>query len=225
MSDYLLLGPVRFEKFELPPRIFFGGAQRMAVHALPGGVRVIDALGRDDADIVWSGAFSGSDAAERARLLDLLRAEGGVWPLAWDAFAYEVVIAAFEAEYQHANWVPYRVVCKVVLDLAQAAVLAVADLAGSVLADLTQAGPLAGGAVAALGAAGGAVPGTAAFAATLGSAGGAVQAIAANMQQAGGDLLSAGDPATAAQAAGSLASLADAQGFAGRALSNLTLAL
>ena len=71
----LLLGPVVFQDFELPGWVRFGGAQRLAVHQMPGGARVIDMLGRDDAEICWSGVFSGSDAPERARLIDLMRAD------------------------------------------------------------------------------------------------------------------------------------------------------
>ena len=70
MSDIaLLLGPVAFQDFELPANIGFGGEQRLAVHCLPGGARVIDVLGRDDAEITFSGIFSGSDATLRARTL------------------------------------------------------------------------------------------------------------------------------------------------------------
>src|SRR5277367_6265103 len=126
MSDYLQLGPVSFQDFELPGRIRFGGAQRLAVHVLPGGARVIDAMGPDDADIAWGGAFSGVDAADNARALDLMRVQGGVWTLAWDAFCYLVVIREFAAAYEHSNWVPYRISCTVVQDLAQSAVELVA---------------------------------------------------------------------------------------------------
>ena len=53
MAGTLLLGPVLFRDFELPGQITWGGKQRLAVHHLPGGRRVIDAMGRDDAAIVW----------------------------------------------------------------------------------------------------------------------------------------------------------------------------
>lgn len=224
MSDYLSLGPVSFAGFELPAQIGFGGAQRLAVHTLPGGMRVIDAMGRDDADIVWSGAFAGSDAADRARLLDVLRAEGGAWPLAWEAFCYLVVIERFEAQYQHSNWVPYRIACKVVQDLAQSAVDAAVSLAAGLLSDLAAA---AGGidtsqALAPVSASGATAPGSAAYAAALGGVGGVAAQIGAGMTTAGASLLAAGDPATAAAAAGRLAALADAQGYVGRALANLS---
>ena len=50
MSAYSL-GSVSFRSFEVPATINVGGAQRLAVHRLLGGIRVIDALGRDDSDI------------------------------------------------------------------------------------------------------------------------------------------------------------------------------
>src|SRR3954469_21838480 len=104
MSDgTLLLGPILFQDFEMPERVRWGGAQRLSVHRLPGGARVIDALGRDDFDIAWSGVFSGDDATLRARGLDLMRAEGGVWPLTWNWFFYSVVIAVFQADYTRRN--------------------------------------------------------------------------------------------------------------------------
>lgn len=221
MSDYLLLGPVNFRGFELPQGIGFGGRQHLAVHALPGGARVIDAMGRDDADIVWSGAFSGADAADRARLLDALRAEGQALPLAWDAFCYLVAIAQFEADYRHANWVPYRLVCKVIQDLSQPAAEAAADLAAGLIADLTTAGAPAAGALAAVGVADATAPGSAAYAGAMANLALAAAGIASGMAGANTALLAAADPGAAAAAAGTLASLADAQGFVARAAANL----
>jgi hypothetical protein len=91
MGTPLVLGPVLFADFEVPERIGFGGRQQLVIHQLPGGGRVIDALGRDDADISWSGFFSGEDAADRARVVDTLRAQGQPLPLIWDAFYYTVL--------------------------------------------------------------------------------------------------------------------------------------
>jgi hypothetical protein len=147
MSDvFLVLGPVAFNDFEIPERIVFGGAQRLAVHKLPGGLRVIDALGRDDRELSWSGIFTGSNATERARLLDVLRVQGTVLPLTWDVFFYSVVIAAFEAEYRHGWWIPYRLTCTVLSDEATAAIESNASAAGQALSDLGSAAQLTSGA-------------------------------------------------------------------------------
>jgi hypothetical protein len=222
MSDYLQLGPVNFQDFELPGRIRFGGAQRMAVHVLPGGARVIDAMGRDDADVAWSGAFSGADAADRARSIDLMRAGGAMWTLAWEAFCYQVVIERFDATYEHSNWVPYRISCKVVQDLAQSVPNLPTSLATGVLADLAAVvGIGTAAAVAALAVSGALSPGTAAYAGAVGAVGAVAGQAQAGMGSAGNSLLEAQDPASAATAAGQLASYADANGYAGRALANL----
>jgi len=222
MSAYLQLGPVTFQDFEMPAQVAFGGAQRLAVHVLPGGARVIDAMGRDDADVVWTGAFSGNDAADRARQIDLLRAEGGVQALAWDAFCYLVVIASFEASYQHVNWVPYRIACKVLADQTQPAFAPTAALAATLVADLTAATAInATAAIAAVSALGATSPGTAAYAAATSSLQGLSGQISSGMTGAGASLLAASDPAAAASAAGSLATLADAQGYVSRAGVNL----
>lgn len=227
MSEFLLLGPVTFHSFELPARIGFGGAQRLAVHRLPGGARVIDAMGRDDAPIAWSGAFAGPDAADRARLLDLLRVEGLPLPLAWDAFAFLVVIAAFEAVYERPNWVPYRIACTVLLDQTQALTDIAAPLLATLGADLTAAGGVVdvSAVQAALAAPGGATLGTGAYDAALQAVGAAQGTAQSGMTGAGAALLAAGDPVSAATAAGQLAQMADANGFLSRAASNLANAL
>ena len=117
-NQTLLLGSVQFADFELPTSITWGGAQSLAVHRLPGGVRVIDAMGRDDAALSWSGIFTGPDAATRAQALDLMRADGAVLPLAWQGFSYSAVIAKFEADYRRSNWIAYRIECTVLRDEA-----------------------------------------------------------------------------------------------------------
>jgi len=222
MSDYLLLGAVSFQDFELPGRIRFGGSQRLVVHKLPGGMRVIDAMGRDDADVTWSGAFSGSDAADRALAIDLMRAQGGTWTLTWNELCYLVVIGSFEATYQYSNWIPYRISCTVVQDLSQAPAVTAVALATSVLNDLGAVTAVdTSVAVTALSALGALSPGTSAYAAGVSAVGQVVSEAQAGRASAGAALLAASDPATAATAAGQIAGYADANGYAGRALANL----
>jgi hypothetical protein len=140
MSDSaVVLGPVVLDNFEVVSGITFGGAQRLIVHDLPGGRRVIDALGRQDAAIAFQGFFSGADATERARLVDELRAAGGVLSLSWDVFIYSVIIRSFSADFRCNWWIPYRVECLVLRDDAAALVEAVIDLGTSVLDDLGSA--------------------------------------------------------------------------------------
>ncbi len=227
----LLLGPILFQDFELPERVRWGGQQRLTVHSLPGGVRVIDSLGRDDSDIVWSGVFSGDDAAVRARALDLMRAGGGSWPLTWEWFFYTVVIARFDADYARSNWVPYRVTCKVVRDETAAAVGATVSLVTSVLNDLASAQNL-GSTVAFSGAIGSLVPtqatqpGSSSYAGASAALAGASQQIDAGI--AGTDeqlgIASVSDASgldTTTNLAGQLAALTAARGYVGRAVANL----
>jgi hypothetical protein len=135
----LLLGPIQFTDFELPAAITWGGAQNLVVHRLPGGDRIIDAMGRDDAPITWSGIFTGTDATLRAHELDLMRAEGNTWPLTWEDFFYSVVISHFEADYRRTNWIPYRITCIVVRDEASALVNTALSSVQSVADDLATA--------------------------------------------------------------------------------------
>jgi hypothetical protein len=135
-----------FQDFEVPCGINFGGTQRLAVHRLPGGVRVIDALGRDDANICFGGIFYGDDATLRARLLDEMRASGALLPLTWDVFFYTVVISQFQADYATSNWIPYKITCTVLRDEASALIEAVLSLGATVLSDVGSAISQAGSA-------------------------------------------------------------------------------
>jgi len=139
----LLLGPIAFQDFEVPASINIGGTQRLAIHRLPGGMRVIDALGRDDADIAFAGTFSGPDATLRARSIDEMRVSGLSMPLTWDVFFYSVIIKKFEADYRSARWIPYRMTCTVVCDEARGAAPSPISLADNALSDVTAAATFA----------------------------------------------------------------------------------
>ena len=218
MATNLLLGAVVFQSFELPERIGWGGSQRLTVHRLPGGARVIDAMGRDDAQIIWSGVFSGPDAGDRARLVDVMRAQGAVWPLTWDSFFYSAVISEFRAEYARVNWIPYRIACTVLRDEAQAVLGAAASLAADALGDI---GAAAGGgvdmsaALTALAVPGAATQGTAAY-------GSAVVAVGAASAQIDAGVMT-GETALAATTLDSAAGLGQAVGVCGN-LAALTAA-
>ncbi len=237
----LLLGPVLFQGFEVPERIGFGGRQRMAVHDLPGGARVIDALGRDDTPVVFGGVLSGPDASLRAHEIDLLRAQGAPLPLTWDSYFYTVVIADFRATYTRANWIPYRIVCTVLRDEAEALVQTGLTLLTQSTADLGSAASLLGGSVdltganAALAAPGATTLGTGAYSAAQSALAGTQSAVSGAITTAEGTLgpiaaggFAGGDAAGgiaalggATGAAGQLAALSAAQGYLGRTATNL----
>lgn len=133
----VILGPIALQDFEVPESITIGGAQRLAIHRLPGGARVIDALGPDDAEITWSGIASGPEAVIRIRVLDTLRRSGLPVPLAWDAHAYTVLVSNFEADTVNPYWIPYRIACTVLRD-DTAVPLGLSETVGIVLSpDLT----------------------------------------------------------------------------------------
>lgn len=139
----ILLGPIALRDFEVPETITFGGRQALAVHRLIGGTRVVDMLGRDDADITFSGTFLGPDASSRARSIDELRVLGKPIELIWDIFFYTVVVQSFDADFRNPWWVPFRLSCTVVRDEAAPLPAASATLADLLAADLAIAQDLA----------------------------------------------------------------------------------
>ena len=140
----LYLGEVSFESFEIPERISFGGAQRLAVHKLIGGARVIDALGRDDQSVSWAGVLSGSNAAARARSLDVMRVVGAAESLSWDAFCYSVIIGKLQFQFCSPWWIPYEISCVVQADLAQGASAVTPPAIQAFASDLALAGGFLG---------------------------------------------------------------------------------
>lgn len=142
----LSLGPVLFAAFEIPETIDFGGGQRLAVHDLPGGTRVIDLLGPVPSDIIWSGIFSGVDATSRARLLDRLRVQGQPLTLSWDVYSYSVVIRQLVVQYHNAAWVPYHIRVAVLQDNAVAIPPTAVALTTEAAADAAFAGSYGGSA-------------------------------------------------------------------------------
>ncbi len=124
MAD-LTLGDLTFDSsystFDLPDKITWGGAQRLGIHQLPGGVRIVDAMGADDMDLSWSGMFFGPSAVEKGQQLDRMRRKGAPVTLSWDSFSYSVVVEKFEGDFERHYQVPYRVSCKVIDDLTNPA--------------------------------------------------------------------------------------------------------
>ena len=110
------LGDVDLEAFEIPERLAFGGTQRLAVHELPGGARIVQALGGSPAPREWDGIFMGPQALARARSVDAIRSGGRPVTLAWHDFSVLVVVAEFVADFEKFFHIPYRIRCEVVRD-------------------------------------------------------------------------------------------------------------
>jgi hypothetical protein len=236
----LLLGPIAFQDFEVPSGVNFGGRQRLAVHRLPTGARIIDTLGRDDAEICFSGIFTGQDATLRARSVDVLRVAGTALPLTWDVFFYTVLISEFCADYRSGSWIPYFIRCTVLQDEASALAEVAVALGSALLGDINTAVGYASNAgldlsrlQPALAAPGATTFGTTAFVDAQASLNDAQSSIAASAGSAESTLtgVSFADVGTAqaginglsaaADASGALASLASANALVRRAAVNL----
>jgi hypothetical protein len=120
MSVTLTLGGIVFQGFEIPATINSGGEQMLAIHKMPGGNRVIDAMGPDDSEIRWSGRFRGSSAESRALLVDFMRRQGQQQLLAYSLHRYQVIVKDFSANFEQSYEIPYSITCAVVLDETQA---------------------------------------------------------------------------------------------------------
>lgn len=138
MTTILTLGGILFSDFEVPEKISFGGEHQFVVHKLPGGARVIDAMGRDDADISWAGRFRGNAAEFRARSLDFMRISGQPVELVWSTFRYQVLVRSFEADFQQPFEIPYRITCMVVTDETSPFLKALLGLDEAIGVDLNQ---------------------------------------------------------------------------------------
>lgn len=123
MSDQVVLklsvpgqGDYIFTHFEIPEHIAFGGRQKLAVHEMVGGKRVIDAMGASEKPLQWSGRLMGPLALARARYLNSLRSSGKKATLTWASISYDVVVEEFEADFERTYNMPYRISCVVVQD-------------------------------------------------------------------------------------------------------------
>lgn len=107
----VMLGRVVFQDFEIPERMQFGGSQRTVVHKLIGGNRVVDVLGPDAEDKVWSGRFRGPTAVQRAQSLDRIRQLGKPVTLTWGGLTFQVIVASAVFDYERSYEIPYRISC------------------------------------------------------------------------------------------------------------------
>lgn len=110
------LDDFEFQDFEVPEHFPFGGAQKLAVKTLIGGVRIADAMGADNRPIEWSGRFQGRDALARALALDAKRKAGKDLSLTWGELAFTVKIAEFLPDAEKAFEIPYSISLLVISD-------------------------------------------------------------------------------------------------------------
>jgi hypothetical protein len=135
----ILLGDFVFDGWEVPEKITWGGAQRVNVHKMIGGERVIDSMGPDNADISWSGIFLSPDASLRADQLDQMRKNGELLDLVFAGRYYSVVISSFQADQRMLSYVPYNITLAVQRDQSIATFPFVDDAIAAVLGDVIAA--------------------------------------------------------------------------------------
>ncbi|WP_419729525.1 hypothetical protein [Lichenicola sp.] len=147
----LIIGTLLLQDHEVPGRISIGGAQAVTIHKLPGGGRIIDAMGSDQGSISWHGLFIGPTAAGRARALDIMRQQGFPQVLSFGDYTFNIVIVHFEYDYRDRGAViSYRLKSEIIPD-ASGDDSGSADLGFSIQDDLgTGLGVLQTGAAAAL---------------------------------------------------------------------------
>lgn len=116
VDTYIQLGSFTFRDLEIPQSIALGGGQKLVVHELIGGNRVVDVLGAQPGDITWTGIMTGPDALSRAQTLDQMRIAG--LPINFSLFNknYNVIIETFTYEVERFYQVNYTILLKVVID-------------------------------------------------------------------------------------------------------------
>ncbi len=240
----VVLGSVVFEGHEVPSRIGVGGAHAVTIHRLPGGGRIVDAMGVDDSAISWGGFFTGPSAAARARLVDSMRQSGELVGLSFGDYAFNVVVIHFEYDLQDRGaLIAYRIRTETIPDAIAQTDDSQADMTSSLSADIASAtAALAGfglsapqtalsSVISAI-----ALPGPATSPTNLAAVGLALQAASAAVRSSvigsgsalpvGGDSLTLGITtsdglSTATTAAGSLAAATQAAGYVSRSQDSL----
>lgn len=115
----LQLGAVTFRDLEIPDTVPIGGAHAHKLHKLQGGVRVLDAMGRDDEPKSWAGRMLGPDAASRVQQLDAYRIAGQAIALSWDQYNFTVFVSQFRAEQLQSFHFTYSITVEVLVDNSQ----------------------------------------------------------------------------------------------------------
>ena len=105
------IGSLMLTGMEVPDRIRDGGQQQVVVHKLPGGGRVLDAIGNDPSRLELEGRFLGPTAFARSQMLKQMRIAGQPVQFSGAGLTLTVKIAEFSCDYQQKGIViPYRLV-------------------------------------------------------------------------------------------------------------------
>lgn len=108
-TDVLMLGGFIFEGFAAPEKLPGGGRQHIIAHRMPGGDRVVDAMGPDDRNRDFTGTFWADDALGQALTLDAMRRSGTPLPYSNGIEARTVVIEEFDFVVRSATCIEYAI--------------------------------------------------------------------------------------------------------------------
>ncbi|GBQ79229.1 hypothetical protein LU298_13555 [Komagataeibacter intermedius] len=145
-SAPVTIGGLTLTGMEVPHLIRDGGAQQVAVHRLPGGNKIIDAVGNDPDRLELSGTFVGPTAIERAWMLRQMRIAGQ--PVAFSGAGLSLLVRIVQYSYDYTQKgivIPYRLVLEQPPQVAATSGVTsglsalVGDDAGSALSGLTGA--------------------------------------------------------------------------------------
>jgi len=103
------IGSITFSGMEVPSVLRVGGQQRLVLHKLPGGDRLIDVAGSDLNRIELAGTFTGPTAQSRAQALANMRQAG--LPIRFIAAAVSTQAFIFDYAYDYTAKgavIPYR---------------------------------------------------------------------------------------------------------------------
>ncbi len=139
-SSPVTLGSMTFAGFEVPDQLRVGGEQTLVVHKLPGGDRVIQAMGNDPDRLTLSGRFIGPTAQSRAQQVEALRRGGAPQKFGIAGLSMRVLVMAFSYDYQQKGaWLPYTLVLEILPQVATSSSLSSSSLSSLVGSDLAGA--------------------------------------------------------------------------------------
>ena len=98
-SAPVVIGSVTLTGAEVPDLLRIGGQQRLVVHQLLGGSRVVDATGNDPSRLTLNGRFLGVNALRRAQALEALRVAGKSLTFSGAGISAQVKIAEYSYDY------------------------------------------------------------------------------------------------------------------------------
>ena len=109
-SQPVVIGSVTLTGAEVPDSLRVGGEQRLVIHELLGGSRVVDATGNNPGRLTLTGRFLGPNAELRAKALEALRSAGKAITFSGAGISAQVKISRYYYDYTNKGAViPYSI--------------------------------------------------------------------------------------------------------------------